>query len=105
MEKLFKLLDILESPEAAGEHVADFMETYKPVIYSVIGELFGVYKDLNDNDEFFAERARSKKKLFEAYIAAGFTREEALLFLVDGDLKRERTLAMLWQPQTFLSKS
>jgi len=97
MQKLFKLLEILESPETAGEYVAEFMETYKPVIYSVIGELFGLYKDLNNNDEYFAEKAKSKKKIFDAYMAAGFTRDEAMAFLLDRETRQERIMGMLMQ--------
>ena len=97
MQKLLKLLDILESPETASEHVVEFLETYKPVVYSIIGELFGLYKDLNNSDEYFAEKAKGKKKIFDAYMAAGFTREEAMAFLLDRETRQERIMGMLTQ--------
>jgi hypothetical protein len=95
MLKLLKLLEVAESPETAGEFISELMTTYKPVVYSIIGEFFGVYRDFNNNDDYFAEVAKSKQKALNAYIAAGFTRDEALLFLLDSDLKKDRALNIL----------
>ena len=99
MMKLLKLMEAIDSPESAAEFVSEILETYKPVVYNIIDQFFTVYKDLTGNDEFFAERAKYKRQLLDAYMAAGFTREEALLFLLDNETRKERALGMLKQAQ------
>ena len=99
MAKLLKLLEVLDSPETVVEFINEMMVEYKPVIYSIIGEFFEVYKDLNENDEFFAERAKNKQRTLEAYVTIGFTRDEALLFLLDSDLRKDRMMALLMRTQ------
>jgi hypothetical protein len=95
MLKLLNFLEVAKSPESAGEFISELVQTYKPVVYGIFGEFFEMYKDLSGNDEYFAEVALSKEKLLCAYLEAGFTREEALLFLLDSELKKERVLAIL----------
>ena len=97
MLKLLKLMELVDSPETAGEFINELVSTYKPVIYTVIGEFFNVYKDLNNNDEYFAEVARNKQRHLDAYLAAGFSREEAMLFMLDSELRKKRTLDMFKQ--------
>ena len=95
MLKLFKLMEALDSTESATEFIDEILQNYKPVVYNIIGEAFGMYVDLNNNDEYFAEKAKRKQKYLDAYMTAGFSREEALLFLLDSDLKKDRVLNML----------
>ena len=103
MTKLLDLLEVIESPETAGEFIGEMIKTYKPVVYSIVGELFKTYKDLNNNDDYFAATARRRQLYLEAYLAAGFTREEAMLFLLDSDLRKERLFAMFKQVNAPLS--
>ena len=76
MEEILKAL--LSSPE--GIHA--IVEQYKPVVYAVCAEGFGAYKDLVDNDEYYQVRAKDSRKMVEALIDEGFSREEAMDILL-----------------------
>lgn len=72
MEELLK--GLLSSPEG----VKAIVQQYKPLLYSVCGELFGMYKDLVDNDEYYEVNAANKRRQFNALIKQGFTEEQAM---------------------------
>ena len=80
MEELLKA--ILGSP---GAITAIFNE-YKPIVYSVIQEAFNCYKDLVNNDEYFAVCAQFYKKKYDALIEAGFSKSQAMAIML-GDIK------------------
>jgi len=86
MEELLKAL--LTSPE----YIAGVVEQYKPVLYAVFGELFQIFKDLVDNDDYFETNAKYSWKIMQSYMSAGFTREEAFAVLMNS---REKLLESL----------
>ena len=47
MEEIIKT--VLEQPEEANVLITELINRYKPLFYSVIGETFGIYKDLVSN--------------------------------------------------------
>ena len=47
MEEIIKT--VLEQPEEANVLITELINRYKPLFYSVIGEAFGIYKDLVSN--------------------------------------------------------
>ena len=83
MEELLKAL--LTSPE----YIAGIAEQYKPVLYAVFGELFKMFKDLVNNDDYFETNAKYSWKIMQSYMSAGFTREEAFAVLMNS---REKLL-------------
>lgn len=76
MEELLKSL--LSSPEG----VKAIVQQYKPLLYSVCGEIFGMYKDLVDNDEYYEVNAANKRKQFNALIKQGFTEDQAMQIVI-----------------------
>ena len=81
------------------------VKKYKPLLYTVLGEGFDMYKDLVSNDEWFKKKALSRKKTLDAYIAHGFTREEALLFMVESDIGRVKMLSSISGSATKATKN
>lgn len=86
---LGKLLPMLMGDmEMAEEAIDNLVAQYKPIIYSILREGFQAYSDLVSNDEYFAQRAQMKRKMYTAYIDAGFSDEQSLLFILDSDAAR-----------------
>ena len=81
--------------DMAEETIQNLVSQYKPIIYAALNEGFQAYKDLANNDEYFTQRAQMKRKMYEAYISAGFTEEQAMIFLVDSDAARANTIKQL----------
>ena len=77
MEELLKLLT------SYPESITGIVEQYKPVLYAVCGELFQMFKDLTNNDDYFATNAQYSWKTMSAYMDAGFSREEAFAMLMN----------------------
>jgi hypothetical protein len=75
---------LLTSPESV-ELIQETVEKYKPLVYAILEEGFKLYKDYTANDEYFAERAKAKWQMLNAYVSAGFTREEAMRFILGSD--------------------
>lgn len=86
---LGKLLPMLMGDmEMAEEAIENLVTQYKPIIYSILREGFQAYIDLVNNDEYFAQRAQMKRKMLAAYKDAGFSEEQALLFILDSEAAR-----------------
>ena len=79
---------LMGDPESQETAVKDLVAKYKPIIYTVVNEVFGVYKDLVTNEEWFAQTAQMKWKTYKALVDAGFTSEQAMAFMLNGDETR-----------------
>jgi len=86
---------LMGDTEMAAETIENLVAQYKPIIYAVLREGFQGYKDLVDNDEYFVQRAQMRRKMYTAYIDAGFTEEQAMLFLIDSEAARASTIKQL----------
>lgn len=86
---------LMGDTEMAAETIENLVAQYKPIIYAVLREGFQGYKDLVDNDDYFVQRAQMRRKMYTAYIDAGFTDEQAMLFLLDSDAIRASTIKQL----------
>ena len=84
MNSLFDSL--LENPEEAKQLIEGMVEKYKPLLYSVCNELFGIYKDFSNNLEYPATIAKVRRNQFNAYIETGFTEEQAMVLMIN-DIK------------------
>ena len=93
LEKL--LMTFTLSPEAANEQIKETINQYKPLLYAVLQEGFGLFKDLVSNKEYFTQRAQFKRNMYEAYINSGFTEEEAMTLLIDSDIQKTKMLQQL----------
>lgn len=85
MNKILELL--MSDPEMAKIMIGELVGKYKPLAYSVISELFTVYKDYANNTEYFSTVAKARKNQFDAYVAIGFSEEQAMSLLLN-DIKK-----------------
>lgn len=76
MEELLQAL--MSNPDEINSAITGVIQTAKPIIYSAAGELFGMYKDLVGNDEYYAVEATNYKKKYDALTKAGFKPSQAM---------------------------
>lgn len=76
MEDVLKLL--LSTPDG----ISTIVSQYKPLVYTAINEIFKMYKDLVNNDEWFATRAKYNSKYYHALISEGFSEDQAVRILI-----------------------
>ena len=84
MNDLFESL--VGNPEEAKVLIEEMVGKYKPLLYSVCNELFGIYKNFSNNLEYPATIAKVRKNQFNAYIEVGFTEEQAMVLMIN-DIK------------------
>ena len=77
------LTSLLENPEALKEMIKEQVGQYKPLVYMIGTELLEVYKDFANNTEYFIAKAKVRKNQFDAYVEVGFTKEQAMMFLLN----------------------
>lgn len=77
MEELLKAL--LSSPEG----ISAIVSQYKPLFYAVCKEIWSIYKDLVNNEEYYAVSAQAKKKSFDALVNVGFSESQALALMIN----------------------
>ena len=91
MEEILKA--ILNSPEEANAIFAELVKQYKPVAYAVLGELFGVYKDWVNNQDYFGTEAKFTWNRFKALTNCGFTQDQAMAIILKEDRQFEQQIA------------
>lgn len=82
------LMLFLTTPETAQPIIKATIDKYKPIIYSVCGELFSIYEDMVNNDNTYATIAKDKWKMFSAYVNAGFSESQAMALIINSNLNR-----------------
>lgn len=76
------ILDLLlDNPANSKTTISSVFEQYKPMIYAICGELFGMYKDLVSND-YYNTMALYDKKMLDALMNVGFSRDEAMTIII-----------------------
>lgn len=74
--------EILTTLLSTPEGVTAVIKQYKPLIYAVCGELFGMYMDLVNNDDYYAVAAQGDWKRFKALTDAGFSEDQAMALML-----------------------
>lgn len=75
--------ELLGSLLGSPQNISNLFEQYKPIVYMVCKELFNIYKDLVDNDEYYDVCALGNWKRFSALLKVGFTEEQAMQIVVN----------------------
>lgn len=85
MEQILKLL--LENPNTLMPVIKKYINSYKPMVYELAQEVVEVYKDYSNNTEYPAIVAKTKKNMYDAYIAVGFTEDQALALMINDNIQ------------------
>lgn len=90
MEEYLKtvLMSLVSNPEG----ISEIMGEYKPFVYKVCSELFGIYKDYIDNEEVYTYSAKALANRYRSYIDAGFTEDQAFTLLLNMNERNSRAL-------------
>ena len=92
-DKLEMILEMLKDPELAPT-VHETIDAYKKPVYRILGEFVDIWKDFQ-NSEYYSLTAAGKKKMFDAYIAAGFSEEQAMMLLLNDHLEAAAVISKL----------
>ena len=89
MDKVIKLM--LENPEMIESMIVESVEKYKPLIKCVVNEGIKLYREYVNMEELYGLRAASRFKMYQAYLEAGFTEEQAMSMLLTS-IRSEATM-------------
>ena len=78
----FMKMDDLIEIFADTEKLHTLIELYKPTVYSILKEFVNILKDLH-NSEYYTLNATGKRKAFDAYVAAGFSEDQAMVLILN----------------------
>lgn len=85
MDKIIEAF--MEDPEAGFTLLKLLIEKYKPMAYEIGNIFVDIYKDFANNTEYPAVVAKAKKNMYDAYVNAGFTEDQALALMIDDNIK------------------
>ena len=83
-----KIIDaFMEKPETGFALLKVLIEKYKPMAYEIGNIFVDIYKDFANNTEYPAVVAKVKKNMYDAYVEAGFTEDQALALMINDNIK------------------
>ena len=85
METILSLL--LADTEALMPTIKEYIDKYKPVVYGIAQEFAEIYGDYANNTEYFATVAKVKKNMYDAYVNAGFTEDQAMALMINDNIQ------------------
>ena len=85
MDKILELL--ISNPELATQLIKGYIVKYKPIVYELAKEAVEIYKDYSNNTEYPSVVAKSRKNMYDAYVNAGFTEDQALALMINDNIK------------------
>ena len=77
----------MESPEVGFVLLKTMIEKYKPMAYEVANIIEDIYRDYSNNTEHPALVAKVKKNMYDAYVNAGFTEDQALALMINDNIQ------------------
>lgn len=63
------------------------IEKYKPMAYEVANIIEDIYRDYSNNTEHPALVAKVKKNMYDAYVDAGFTEDQAMALMINDNIQ------------------
>lgn len=93
METILKLLG--ENPNMILPIVKGYLNEYKPLVYGILQEFVEIYKDYSENTEYPAITAKVKKNMYDAYVNAGFTEDQAMALMLNDNLQLMKSIQKL----------
>lgn len=93
MEKILELL--MSNPDLIMPVVKEYIEKYKPMVYSLAQEIVDVYKDYSNNTDYPAIVAKTKKNIYDAYVGVGFTEDQALALMINDNIQLMKNIKQI----------
>lgn len=93
MEKILELL--ASNPELIVPMVKMYIEKYKPMVYELGQEVTEIYRDYSMNTDFPTIVAKTKKNMYDAYIEAGFTEDQALALMINDNIQLMKNMKQI----------
>jgi len=76
-----ELLSLLEQPEVLG----GLIDKYKPAVGSIAKQLLDIWAEIVADDKHYSLTAESRWKQYQAYLAAGFDKDQAMELLLNNN--------------------
>ena len=76
-------MELLKSLLADPDVMAGIIEKYKPTLYKMAAEIYGIYKDYVDYPELSEYKAKAMMNDYQAFIKYGFTEDQAFTLLLN----------------------
>ena len=79
---------VLNNPSlVTRETIAAIADPYKKPVYELGAYCLSIMNDLASNREFFVVNAKYKKAIYDAYVEAGFSEEQAFALIINDNLQ------------------
>lgn len=92
---LAKMEDDGKEDNTITDEILGYIREYKPFVIEVAKEAFDLYKKWVDNEELHQYSAKELMNNYQAYIAAGFTEEQAFILLLNKRVERDELSRLL----------
>jgi hypothetical protein len=86
---LAKMEDDGKEDNTITDEILGYIREYKPFVIEVAKEAFDLYKKWVDNEELHQYSAKELMNNYQAYIAAGFTEEQAFILLLNKRIEKD----------------
>lgn len=93
MDKILELL--MSKPEILVPVIKEYINKYKPMVYDLAQEVVEVYKDYSNNTEYPTIVAKTKKNMYDAYVSVGFTEDQALALMINGNIQLMKNIKQI----------
>lgn len=75
--------------------IKEYINKYKPMVYDLAQEVVEVYKDYSNNTEYPTIVAKTKKNMYDAYVSVGFTEDQALALMINGNIQLMKNIKQI----------
>lgn len=101
-----KILEVMMSnSEMLLPTIKEYINKYKPVVYDLAQEFVNICKDYSNNTEFSAIIAKTKKNMYDAYIAVGFSEDQALALMINDNIQLVKNIKQMSDTSTSIEKT
>lgn len=86
-EILSKLLEGLIDPDSFPETINEYVEKARPLIRVAGKAVLDIYEEVASNERYPKIRAMSSKKMYDAFVEAGFNDDQALALMINDNIQ------------------
>ena len=86
------LKGLAESPDAIVELAQVLIDEYKEPIKAIAGQILDLYAEFVDDDRHYQLSAKNKWKSYKALIEVGFSKDQALMIMLNNNAEIVKNL-------------